>query len=163
MDELIQRLNAGGARYLLIGGQAMRLAGMPRFSMDWDFYIPARDLENLHRLNSLLGEELDMPLDRSVRAGRISFRPIRLAGVSFNSISACRARQPSTWRKTSRRCDIRRVALASSASAARTSWLRKKRQTDPRIRRILTIFANSKTQANFRKNLTIGAYSLRPA
>src|SRR5262245_46643348 len=63
MDELIQRLNAGDVRYLLIGGQAMRLAGMPRFSMDWDFYIPPRDLENLNRLNTLLGKDLDMPLE----------------------------------------------------------------------------------------------------
>ena len=26
-------------RYLLMGGQAMRLAGMPRFSMDWDLQL----------------------------------------------------------------------------------------------------------------------------
>jgi hypothetical protein len=37
MNELILGFNAAGIRYLLIGGQAMRLAGMPRFSMDWDF------------------------------------------------------------------------------------------------------------------------------
>jgi hypothetical protein len=35
MTELLQRLNSAGARYLLIGGQAMRLLGMPRYSMDW--------------------------------------------------------------------------------------------------------------------------------
>ena len=40
MDELIQRLNAQGIRYLVIGGQAARLEGVPRFSMDWDFYLP---------------------------------------------------------------------------------------------------------------------------
>ena len=43
MNELILALNAAGVRYLLIGGQAMRLAGMPRYSMDWDFFIPPRD------------------------------------------------------------------------------------------------------------------------
>jgi hypothetical protein len=43
MNELILAFNAAGARYLLVGGQAMRLAGMPRFSMDWDFFIPPRD------------------------------------------------------------------------------------------------------------------------
>jgi hypothetical protein len=62
MDELLRRLNGSGVRYLLIGGQAMRLAGMPRFSMDWDFYIPPRDEQNLARLNSLLEDELDMPV-----------------------------------------------------------------------------------------------------
>ena len=40
MNELILAFNAAGVRYLLAGGQAMRLAGMPRFSMDWDFFIP---------------------------------------------------------------------------------------------------------------------------
>jgi hypothetical protein len=33
MNELMQRLNAAGVRYLLVGGQAMRLTGMPRFSI----------------------------------------------------------------------------------------------------------------------------------
>lgn len=62
MDELLKRFNQARVRYLLAGGQAMRLAGMPRFSMDWDFFIPPRDEENLARLNALLAEELDMPL-----------------------------------------------------------------------------------------------------
>jgi len=62
MNELIERLNTAGARYLLIGGQAMRLAGMPRFSMDWDFFIPPRDEQNFTRLNKLLEDELDAPL-----------------------------------------------------------------------------------------------------
>ena len=53
MDELLQRLNAAGVRYLLIGGQAMRLLGMPHFSMDWDFFIPPGDEANLGRLNEL--------------------------------------------------------------------------------------------------------------
>ena len=62
MNELILALNAAGIRYLLVGGQAMRLTGMPRFSMDWDFFIPPRDEENLARLNEILKEELDVPL-----------------------------------------------------------------------------------------------------
>ena len=53
MNELIQQFSAAGIRYLLIGGQAMRLTGMPRFSMDWDFFIPPRDEENFTRLNGL--------------------------------------------------------------------------------------------------------------
>lgn len=62
MDELIQAFNAAGIRYLLVGGQAMRLAGMPRFSMDWDFFIPPHDSDNFIKLNRVLGEELDVPL-----------------------------------------------------------------------------------------------------
>jgi hypothetical protein len=62
MNDLILALNAAGIRYLLVGGQAMRLAGMPRFSMDWDFFIPPHDPENFSRLNELLKDELDLPL-----------------------------------------------------------------------------------------------------
>jgi len=62
MNELVQVFNTAGIRYLLVGGQAMRLAGMPRFSMDWDFFIPPHDLENFARLNQVLGDELDVPL-----------------------------------------------------------------------------------------------------
>jgi hypothetical protein len=62
MNELLQAFNAADIRYLLIGGQAMRLNGMPRYSMDWDFFIPPRDDENFLKLNQVLGEELDMPL-----------------------------------------------------------------------------------------------------
>jgi hypothetical protein len=36
MNELLRAFNSAGIRYLLIGGQAMRLIGMSRFSMDWD-------------------------------------------------------------------------------------------------------------------------------
>jgi hypothetical protein len=62
MNELLQAFNAANIRYLLVGGQAMRLTGMPRFSMDWDFFIPPRDPENFARLNEILKEELDLPL-----------------------------------------------------------------------------------------------------
>jgi hypothetical protein len=62
MNELLARLNAAGVRHLVIGGQAIRLAGMPRFSMDWDFFVPPRDLENFTRLNTALSDELDLPV-----------------------------------------------------------------------------------------------------
>ena len=62
MNELIEQLNAAGVHYLLIGGQAMRLAGMPRYSLDWDLFIPPNDSENFARINSLLESELDEPL-----------------------------------------------------------------------------------------------------
>lgn len=62
MNELILTFNAVGIRYLLVGGQAMRLTGMPRFSMDWDFFIPPRDEKNLAKLNEILQDEIDVPL-----------------------------------------------------------------------------------------------------
>ena len=62
MNELILALNTAGIRYLLVGGQAMRLTGMPRFSMDWDFFIPPRDEINFARLNKILQDEIDLPL-----------------------------------------------------------------------------------------------------
>lgn len=62
MNDLILAFNAAGIRYLLVGGQAMRLTGMPRFSMDWDFFIPPRDEKNFARLNEILKDELDVPL-----------------------------------------------------------------------------------------------------
>ncbi|NCD22650.1 MAG: hypothetical protein EOL90_06910 [Spartobacteria bacterium] len=54
METLIGQLNEAGVRYLAIGGQAVRLHGLPRFSMDWDLWIPPRDLGNLERLNEAL-------------------------------------------------------------------------------------------------------------
>ena len=62
MDEVICLFNAHQVRYLLIGGQALRLEGMPRFSMDWDFYVPGRDKQNIEKINALLSDELDAPL-----------------------------------------------------------------------------------------------------
>jgi hypothetical protein len=62
VDEVLTRFNENGVRYLLIGGQAARLEGMPRFSMDWDLYIPPHDTANLERINRLLGDDLDAPL-----------------------------------------------------------------------------------------------------
>jgi hypothetical protein len=62
MDELLKQLSSSGVRCLLIGGQAMRLIGMPRYSMDWDFFVPPRDEQNFAKLNALLQEELDEPL-----------------------------------------------------------------------------------------------------
>jgi hypothetical protein len=62
MDEVIARFNAAGIRYVVIGGQAVRLAGLPRFSMDWDVFVPPRDAENIARINTVLANELDLPL-----------------------------------------------------------------------------------------------------
>jgi len=62
MDEVIRLFNEKNIRYLVFGGQAVRLEGMPRFSMDWDFFIPNKDAENMQRINELLANELDMPI-----------------------------------------------------------------------------------------------------
>lgn len=59
MDELLRRFRKHHVRYLLIGGQAVRLQGLARFSMDWDFFIPAHDAENLARINASLADALD--------------------------------------------------------------------------------------------------------
>ena len=62
MDEVIKLFNENSVRYLLIGGQAVRLEGLPRFSMDWDFYIPGKDMKNIEKINRILVDELDVPL-----------------------------------------------------------------------------------------------------
>jgi len=41
----------------------MRLVGMPRFSMDWDFFLPPRDETNFKKLNEILDEELDADVE----------------------------------------------------------------------------------------------------
>ena len=62
MEDVIRRFNEGAIRYLLIGGQAMRLFGLPRFSLDWDVLVPPRDVANLDRITQILGDEVDLPL-----------------------------------------------------------------------------------------------------
>ena len=59
MEALMRALNVAGVRYLLIGGQAMRLHGMPRFSVDWDIFIPRDDPANLAQLNGVLARFCD--------------------------------------------------------------------------------------------------------
>jgi len=63
MDDYILRMNHAGIRYLLLGGQAMRLEGMPRFSMDWDFFIPPKDAANFAKINAELADLLDVSLE----------------------------------------------------------------------------------------------------
>jgi hypothetical protein len=59
VDELLRRFRKYRVRYLLIGGQAVRLHGLARFSMDWDFFIPAHDTANLARINAALADVTD--------------------------------------------------------------------------------------------------------
>ncbi len=63
METIISLFNSNQVRYLLIGGQAVRLFGMPRYSMDWDLYIPGRDLDNIKIINLLLSGVIDMDLE----------------------------------------------------------------------------------------------------
>jgi hypothetical protein len=62
VDEVITLCNRNQVRYLVIGGQAMRLKGLPRFTMDWDLYIPPRDAINTALINRVLGDILDIPV-----------------------------------------------------------------------------------------------------
>ena len=63
MEQVIQLFNDNDIKYLVIGGQAIRLMGMPRYSMDWDLYIPGKDIENINKINALLSNVLDMKLE----------------------------------------------------------------------------------------------------
>jgi len=62
MEPLIQAMEKAHVRYLLIGGQAMRLHGMPRFPMDWDIYLPRNDAQNSERLNTALAPFIEEPV-----------------------------------------------------------------------------------------------------
>ena len=85
MDELIQKFQAAGIRYLLVGGQAMRLEGMPRFSMDWDLFIPPRDTANIAASMPSWKTTWMLPCSPWGSAERTSYRPTRHGGESFNS------------------------------------------------------------------------------
>ena len=64
MEELLKRLNDAGVHYVVIGGQAMLQHGMPRFTLDWDIFIPPFDQENIDKINVALADELDMDLEK---------------------------------------------------------------------------------------------------
>ncbi len=63
MEELLKKLNDNNVRYVVIGGQAMLQEGMPRFTLDWDIFVPPFDLDNFARINAALADELDMELE----------------------------------------------------------------------------------------------------
>ena len=64
MERLLKRLNDAGAHYVVIGGQAMLQQGMPRFTLDWDIFVPPSDQNNFDRINAALADELDMKLEK---------------------------------------------------------------------------------------------------
>lgn len=130
MDELIQQWNVAGVRYLLVGGQALRLLGMPRFTMDWDFFIPGRNQDNLGRLNALLEKEIDEPLvplgpvgenfiqTYQTRFGVLQFH-LGLPGVPRFDDAEKRARLCPTESGTLVRCLSIDDLLASKTASAR--------------------------------------------
>lgn len=72
MEEILRKLNAANVRYVVIGGQAMLQEGMPRFTLDWDIFVPPRDLENFAKINEALSDDLDcelVPLDLTTGDG----------------------------------------------------------------------------------------------
>lgn len=64
METLLKRLNDAQVRYVVIGGQAMLQQGMPRFTLDWDIFVPPFDQENFDKINTALADELDMALEK---------------------------------------------------------------------------------------------------
>lgn len=63
METLIKRLNDAGVRYVVIGGQAMLQEGMPRFTLDWDLFIPPDDPNNIAEINAALADEIDIEIE----------------------------------------------------------------------------------------------------
>ncbi len=63
MEAILSKLNAAKVRYVVIGGQAMLQEGMPRFTLDWDIFVPPFDQENFDKINAALADELDMDLE----------------------------------------------------------------------------------------------------
>ncbi len=62
MEQIINIFNEENIKYIVIGGQAIRLHGMPRFTMDWDILIPGKDIENINKINNALAGIVDMDL-----------------------------------------------------------------------------------------------------
>jgi predicted nucleotidyltransferase len=70
MERLLKKLNDAGVHYVVIGGQAMMQQGMPRFTLDWDIFVPPLDQDNFDKINAALAGELDMELEKlDIRTG----------------------------------------------------------------------------------------------
>lgn len=118
MEEVIKLFNAEQVRYLLIGGQAIRLEGLPRFSMDWDFCIPPHDDANIDKINRILNGILDLPLlplgpkgenfiqTYQTENGILQFH---LGGPGLPPFDSAEAR--SVWRQTEDGVPVRCLAL----------------------------------------------------
>ena len=87
MEELLRKLNDARVRYVVIGGQAMLQEGMPRFTLDWDIFIPPSDSDNFAKLNTALAGELDMdvePLDVKTGEGFVQTYQTSAGIVQFH-------------------------------------------------------------------------------
>ena len=87
MEELLKKLNDARVRYVVIGGQAMLQEGMPRFTLDWDIFIPPSDSDNFAKLNAALAGELDMdvePLDVKTGEGFVQIYQTSAGIVQFH-------------------------------------------------------------------------------
>jgi predicted nucleotidyltransferase len=60
VNDVIRQLAQAKVRFIIIGGHAIRYAGFPRFTQDWDLYIPPRDAENFAKINCAMEEERDI-------------------------------------------------------------------------------------------------------
>jgi len=141
MEQVIALLEHGCVRYLLIGGQAMRLHGMPRFSMDWDFFLPAADTTNFERLNSALDDILDERVTGLGPAGEgfVQTFQTRYGVVQFHlAVPASPRSMPPKRVRSSVRT---RTAFAYGACALWTCSPRNWRRTGPRTRRTLRFCA----------------------
>ena len=90
MEELLKRLNEAEVKFVVIGGQAMFQEGMPRFTIDWDFFIPSKDLVNFQRINMAIGDELDMklePLDVLSEEGFVQTFQTRYGIIQFHLLT----------------------------------------------------------------------------
>lgn len=145
MNGLLERLDREGARYVLIGGQAMRLSGLPRHTLDWDLYIPPDDAANFARVNRALGDELDVPVEPlgprgehfvqtyQTRWGVVQFH---LGGPGLPPFEAAFARAVvrRTEEDTLARClcdedlEVSKVAAGRPQDAQDVEFLRAKRQ-----------------------------------
>ena len=87
MEELLRKLNDARVLYVVIGGQAMLQEGMPRFTLDWDIFIPPSDSDNFAKLNTALAGELDMdvePLDVKTGEGFVQTYQTSAGIVQFH-------------------------------------------------------------------------------
>lgn len=57
MNDAIRALVREKARFIVIGGHAVRFAGFSRSTQDWDLFVPPHDLQNFERINRALEDE----------------------------------------------------------------------------------------------------------
>jgi predicted nucleotidyltransferase len=56
MNAVVAALAKAKVRFVVIGGQAVRILGYPRATIDWDLFVPPRDEENFKKIDAVLNE-----------------------------------------------------------------------------------------------------------